>query len=477
MVVRAGKRTRLRARALEIAGRQTRLCRRPRSSRVSARGSTLPALEELAARIRANPHAYVGQERVALSTAPVWNGEALEPRPLILRCYICATADGYAVMPGGLTRVSASADSPIVSSRYGGGSKDTWVRSDRAGRSRRRCSIPVRRSLAPSAVRAQVPEPRGGKSFLARPLRRAARRHDAPAARPRSGRLAGEGGPTEEEELAALARWLVARDKLPPRFADASPLANSRARMRELVFERNRPGNVRELLAPRSASSPPACATASPATPGAFSISSRRSFPQHVARQQSGAILTGTLHRLIFQLAAFSGMEMENMTRGHAWRFLDIGRRLERAINLLTNVRAALAAEPLGGAALAPLLEYTDSTMTYRRRYLALPELPRTLDLLLGDSSNPRALAFQIEILNTHITKLPNTHADLPERRRVSELVDMLGSVDFISLGGDALAGQPEPLDAWLRDFLQGCWALSDMLTAQHFSHVLARSS
>src|SRR5205814_675858 len=52
-----------------------------------------------------------------------------EPRPLILRCFICATSDGFAVMPGGLTRVSASPDSPIVSSRYGGGSKDTWVRS------------------------------------------------------------------------------------------------------------------------------------------------------------------------------------------------------------------------------------------------------------------------------------------------------------------------------------------------------------
>ena len=67
--------------------------------------------------------------RVALSTAPTWEGRALEPRPLILRCYICATPDGFTVMPGGLTRVSPSAESLVVSSRYGGGSKDTWVRS------------------------------------------------------------------------------------------------------------------------------------------------------------------------------------------------------------------------------------------------------------------------------------------------------------------------------------------------------------
>ena len=66
-----------------------------------------------------------------------------------------------------------------------------------------------------------------------------------------------------------------------------------------------------------------------------------------------GAILQ-TLHRLIFQLAAFSGMEMENMSRGHAWRFLDIGRRLERAINLIANVRAVVATDHrLRGAAAA----------------------------------------------------------------------------------------------------------------------------
>ena len=113
-----------------------------------------------------------------------------------------------------------------------------------------------------------------------------------------------------------------------------------------------------------------------------------------MSRTTPGAILQ-TLHRLIFQLAAFSGMEMENMTRGHAWRFLDIGRRLERAINLITNVRAVLATDT-NGAALPPLLDYTDSTMTYRRRHLARPELPTTLSLLLTDASNPRCARFSV---------------------------------------------------------------------------------
>ncbi len=46
------------------------------------------------------------------------------------------------------------------------------------------------------------------------------------------------------------------------------------------------------------------------------------------------------LNRMITDLAAFSGMEMENMTRGHGWRFLDIGRRLERAANMSPLLQA-----------------------------------------------------------------------------------------------------------------------------------------
>ena len=37
----------------------------------------------------------------------------------------------------------------------------------------------------------------------------------------------------------------------------------------------------------------------------------------------------------VLALAAFGGMAMENMTHGHGWRFLEIGRRTERALVML----------------------------------------------------------------------------------------------------------------------------------------------
>ncbi len=49
---------------------------------------------------------------------------------MVLRVFVAAAGDSWAVMPGGLARVSPSLDSPVVSMQRGGGSKDTWVLSD-----------------------------------------------------------------------------------------------------------------------------------------------------------------------------------------------------------------------------------------------------------------------------------------------------------------------------------------------------------
>ncbi len=80
--------------------------------------------------MRARPNEFVGQDQVALSTAPVRIGHGLEPRPVVLRTYVAAAGHSYVVMPGGLTRVAGGRDVPVVSMQRGGGSKDTWVLSD-----------------------------------------------------------------------------------------------------------------------------------------------------------------------------------------------------------------------------------------------------------------------------------------------------------------------------------------------------------
>jgi uncharacterized alpha-E superfamily protein len=286
-------------------------------------------------------------------------------------------------------------------------------------------------------------------------------------------RLAGEGGPVEETELAALARWLAHTEFLPERFAGPFTPAELAAELRELVFDRNRFGTIRELLGRVNFL--------------ALSVRDRLSgdtwrilnqiqteFPASMSRATPGAILQ-TLHRLIFQLAAFSGMEMENMSRGHAWRFLDIGRRLERAINLVSNVRAVLATGA-DCAALPPLLEYTDSTMTYRRRYLARPELPATLALLVTDATNPRSLAFQIKVLGQHLSELPGASEARPEQNQFSELAALLVETDVFDLAARGLPSR-SLLEARLNELYVNANGLSELLTASYFSHTPARVS
>ncbi|MFZ0788777.1 MAG: circularly permuted type 2 ATP-grasp protein, partial [Chromatiaceae bacterium] len=85
------------------------------------------AREALVAAIQANPRRYVAQECVKPSTAPALIGQHMEPRPSVLRTFLVAEEDGYAVMPGGLGRVALTTDAALVTNQLGGLGKDAWV--------------------------------------------------------------------------------------------------------------------------------------------------------------------------------------------------------------------------------------------------------------------------------------------------------------------------------------------------------------
>ena len=115
------------------------------------------------------------------------------------------------------------------------------------------------------------------------------------------------------------------------------------------------------------------------------------------------------LNRLIQYLAAFNGMVAENMTHGYGWRFLDMGRRLERTRAMIQMIQQlAVRGDAQAGGELELLLELADSTMTYRARYQAAPQLAAVLDLLLCDETNPRSAVYQIATLDEHIAHLPS---------------------------------------------------------------------
>jgi uncharacterized alpha-E superfamily protein len=115
--------------------------------------------------------------------------------------------------------------------------------------------------------------------------------------------------------------------------------------------------------------------------------------------------------RALKSLAAFSGLGQENMVRGNGWRFLDIGRRLERGIATCRFARQ-FADGNASGDSLDALLDLTDSQITYRSRYLLGASLQPVLDLVMLDPYNPRSVAFQVERLDAEIADLPTLTDD-----------------------------------------------------------------
>jgi uncharacterized alpha-E superfamily protein len=187
------------------------------------------------------------------------------------------------------------------------------------------------------------------------------------------------------------------------------------------------------------------------------------------------------VQNLVLDLAAFNGMEMENMTRGHGWRFLDLGRRIERGQTIVQLLRTTMGLRQGVPVVLEPVLEIADSLMTYRRRYFAEPRLPGVIELLVCDVANPRGLAFQVESLSDHIDALPSptgaTGALVPLhrmevirlRQRIHELeLDRGSMVSIESL--DRLVGH-------LDFFAKQMALISDSLTGRFFSHTVPRVS
>jgi carboxylate-amine ligase len=81
----------------------------------------------VAAEVRAHPEDWVAQETICLSSHPTVVDGMLSPRHIDLRAFVFMTADGPAVLPGGLTRMALDEGSLVVNSSQGGGAKDTWA--------------------------------------------------------------------------------------------------------------------------------------------------------------------------------------------------------------------------------------------------------------------------------------------------------------------------------------------------------------
>ena len=422
---------------------------------------------QLAARMQARPYAYVAQELAQLSQAPVWQAAdgQLQPRAIGMRVYAVSGEDDYRVLPGGLTRVAAEADAEVVSMQRGGASKDTWVLGEQAP---------------------------GGEQWKAQ---RTVGVHD-----------------------------LVRRDPyLPSRvvenlfwFGRYCERCDDSARLLRIMLARYVDGDDPQalksavslgeslMLLPEEGELPERLQAALLGDDWSFSLRSNLQRLQWAASQVRGKLsrenwqalvelqreameleteepdfgeLLDFLNRLVMSLAALSGFALDDMTRDEGWRFLMIGRRLERLQFLSSSLAAFLRGEAVfDQAGLEWLLELGNSSITYRSRYLAVAQLIPVLDLLLLDEQNPHAVLFQLKLVTRTLKRL-NDDFGVPRETALPELVARLSRFDLRCLenplfGEASLRAALDGLADLLQEVADVSGQVSDRLALRHFAHV-----
>jgi len=431
--------------------------------------------EALRRHIEFDPDLFVAQERVSLSTAPSWDGHGLTPRPVLLRTFLVATGDGYRVMPGGLTRVSPEGGGRFISMQRGGSSKDTWIASP----------TPVEADTLLHAPGKNVELRRTGNNLPSRLadnffwLGRYSERADATARLLRTSlqRFNPERAGGAMPLIVPLLQTLQTQGQLPGILDKPELRQNSEAFEAELlaaIFDPTRPGSLRQIadnlqrlaMLVRDRTSNDMWRVIS-------QLNDRLSTPT-VSLVMLAGDAVGVLSQTLLSLAAFHGLARENMTRAQAWRFLDMGLRLERAVYLSTLLDATLRLpESENPSVLEAILEVVDNSITFRSRYNLLPHAPAVFDLVLLDDKNPRSVLFQINQLAKHFRHLPQERdGDADSGKNIlQECAARLSRTDARELATKPENWTNTDVSRAIRETLRDLPRLSNAIAAGYFAH------
>ena len=365
---------------------------------------------------------YVGQEMVQLSTTPVWDDGKLTPRPFVLRVYAAATENGWEIMPGGFCRVSDQGDARAVSMGEGVQSADVWVLADKPVEMTTLLpssdSVKIRRLLGNLPSRAA-----DNLFWLGRYMERVEatlRIIRCLCSRVMDPDSMTGGG---RQSTFRLARMLTTWGAVPAEMADATTAEIAATALHDKA-------QVGSATAIASAARRAAGVIRERLSPDAWHL--LRTLDMRLLQEDGKAMPEAEsfdkADAALRVIAALSGLFQENTNRVAGWRFLDMGRRVERAINTCRFART-FADKDATAENLDVLLDLIDSQITYRSRYLVGVALAPVRDMVLLDTFNPRSVAFQAERINEHLATLPLLQEDgileAPSRLSVKIVSDL----------------------------------------------------
>jgi uncharacterized circularly permuted ATP-grasp superfamily protein/uncharacterized alpha-E superfamily protein len=379
----------------------------------------------------------VAKEAVALSTTPIGRNGRLEPRPFTLRLFLARTADGWRVMPGGFVRIANNIDARAVSLQRGGSTGDAWVLSE----------MPVAETtLLPTPDRITITRFTGPlPSRAAANLFWVARYVERAEATLRLIRaLVNRVGDSDEAAtrvVGQICSLLGAWDAVPTDLPYLRPVLVAFAGLQSRELD----GALPYLVG--------AAQTAASVIRDRFSPDAWRALTD--LSELIDAAIDPPTESAIFErtngalriIASFSGLAQENMSQLAGWRFLELGRRIERAVATCRFVRQ-FAFGNLDGA-LDLLLELADSQITYRLRYVMVAAAAPVIDLVVLDPNNPRSVAYQLARIEAHLAALPQRSGGgrlSPPEQIATALAAQIRTADAATLDETTLFAAEEAL-------------------------------
>jgi uncharacterized circularly permuted ATP-grasp superfamily protein/uncharacterized alpha-E superfamily protein len=452
-------------------------------------GASLSAIqtEELIQQIKANPYLYVGQEKINFSSTPSWVEGKIEAGHSLFRSFLISHNNSYIAMPGGLTRTSTQKNSFIISNQLGGISKDTWVLSAEDEQEQ-----PVNLQLTTDTLQHTIHK-RSLPSHTAENLFWVGRYterviYNARLQRTVMQRMLQSNKPFNADSIGTESVLLHTLTQctytFPGFFEDSDPAKRKDiytkpwTELTNVLYNEKRNGSLSHNLS--------LLKNAVYSVRNFWALDTWRVLRQmeeewNKAKKDNTTDhlrMISSIDALNTSMFAFLGMNRESVRREQGWNIMDLGRKLEQVLYIITLLRSVFQnkqEDQVEHELMESVMIASQSLITYRYTYRDHLQLPLALELLMLDTNYPKSLAYLVKKIKRYVSLLPKEGKEIPlsdKQRNIQEADSLLKLADVVALAKhDPNTGEYVSLNKFL-DKLHSLIADTSMgISKTYFKH------
>jgi uncharacterized circularly permuted ATP-grasp superfamily protein/uncharacterized alpha-E superfamily protein len=443
--------------------------------------------EELIQEIKTNPYLYVGQEKINFSSTPSWLDGKIVAGHSLFRSFLVSHNNSYIAMPGGLTRTNTSANSFIISNQLGGISKDTWVVSADDAQEQPLSLQLHTDTLQHKILKRSLPSHTAENLFwVGRYTERVI--HNARLQRTVMQKLLQSNktfvADVDSTEAVLLQTVTQCTYTFPGFFEDSDPAkraalyAKPWTELTDILYNEKRNGSLSHNLY--------LLKNAVYSVRNFWALDTWRVLRQMEDEWNKAKAdmhtdhlrMISSIDALNTSMFAFLGMNRESVRREQGWNIMDLGRKIEQSLYLITLLRTVFQKkqdEQTEHELLESVMIAGQSLITYRYTYRDHLQLPLALELLMLDTNYPKSLAYLVKKIKRYISLLPKEGKEIQlgnKQRNIQEADSLLKLADVIALTKfDPVTGDYAALTAFLDKLYSLIADTSLLISKTYFKH------